>query len=115
MSGPLASKLELLESVHIFVQLGYHLFASHGTAEFLKERGINAEVYMFLKSSRSGVSLNHFMLLPMSEGKITRSSSMVYIFMTRNVNWMGSPELYREAGGGRSTFIVCWTMHNFTR
>jgi carbamoyl-phosphate synthase large subunit len=43
-TGPLASKLELFESVQVLVKLGYHILASSGTADFLLERGIEVEV-----------------------------------------------------------------------
>ncbi|MEK6901671.1 MAG: carbamoyl phosphate synthase large subunit, partial [Nanoarchaeota archaeon] len=42
-TGPLESKVEFLESAKKLQQLGYHLYASKGTAAFLIENGVVAE------------------------------------------------------------------------
>ncbi len=41
-TGPLEDKLEFMESAHILREMGCALFASHGTAKFLKDFGIEA-------------------------------------------------------------------------
>eukprot|EP01012_Entosiphon_sulcatum_P008386 TRINITY_DN1451_c0_g1_i1.p1 TRINITY_DN1451_c0_g1~~TRINITY_DN1451_c0_g1_i1.p1 ORF type:complete len:1504 (-),score=301.74 TRINITY_DN1451_c0_g1_i1:54-4418(-) len=42
-TGPLESKLELLESVQTLARLGYNLFASPGTAAFLRSHDVKVE------------------------------------------------------------------------
>ena len=52
-AGPLSSKIEFLHSAKTLVSLGYSLFASEGTAQFLEENGIKDVV--LLHKSRSGL------------------------------------------------------------
>ncbi len=42
-SGPVRSKAELLESVRLMTNLGVQFFATHGTANFLREHGVECE------------------------------------------------------------------------
>jgi carbamoyl-phosphate synthase large subunit/carbamoyl-phosphate synthase small subunit len=41
--GPLASKLEIMEAVEIFDRMGFELFASEGTSDFIRERGLQVK------------------------------------------------------------------------
>jgi carbamoyl-phosphate synthase large subunit len=43
-TGEMRSKVELLNSVRLLVERGFNLYATRGTAEFLKLNGINAQV-----------------------------------------------------------------------
>jgi len=43
-TGPLESKVEFLESTRILKQMNYKFYATRGTANFMKENGIEAEV-----------------------------------------------------------------------
>ncbi|MEM2146057.1 MAG: carbamoyl-phosphate synthase large subunit, partial [Candidatus Jordarchaeaceae archaeon] len=43
-TGPIKSKAELLDSVKILHSMGYKLYATKGTADFLKQNGIDAEI-----------------------------------------------------------------------
>jgi carbamoyl-phosphate synthase large subunit len=42
-SGPMRSKTELLESTHILIKMGFKLFATKGTSDFLLKNGINSK------------------------------------------------------------------------
>ena len=43
-TGPVDSKADFLESTRILQALGYHFYATKGTADFMKQHGIDAEV-----------------------------------------------------------------------
>jgi len=43
-TGPVDSKADFLSSTRILLAMGYRFYATKGTAEFMKENGVNAEV-----------------------------------------------------------------------
>jgi len=43
-SGPIESKAELLESIRLLQNMGFHFYATQGTSEFLKNNGINSTI-----------------------------------------------------------------------
>ena len=43
-TGPVQSKAEFLESTKMLQSMGYHFYATKGTADFMKEHGIDSEV-----------------------------------------------------------------------
>jgi carbamoyl-phosphate synthase large subunit len=43
-TGPIDSKVELLDSTKILDKMGYKFYATEGTADFMEENGIKAEV-----------------------------------------------------------------------
>eukprot|EP00667_Euglena_gracilis_P000224 EG_transcript_224 len=60
--GPLASKLEIMEAVEIFARLGFTLFGSEGTCEFVRERGIaiqpEPKIVQVLKEKKMDLVIN---------------------------------------------------------
>ena len=44
----LQAKNEFLDSVKTLERLGFHLFASYGTADFYHEHGVKVQTYMYL-------------------------------------------------------------------
>jgi len=51
-TGPLESKVEFLESTRILKQMNYKFYATRGTANFMKENGIEAEVLYWPSEER---------------------------------------------------------------
>lgn len=51
-SGPLESKAEMLETVRLFLKLGIKLYATEGTANFLKSHGVETTILHWPNDSR---------------------------------------------------------------
>ncbi|MFC2087280.1 carbamoyl-phosphate synthase (glutamine-hydrolyzing) large subunit [Bacteroidota bacterium] len=58
-SGPMRSKVELIPSCKQLVEKGYYLFATKGTADFLKMNEIDAEVLHWPDESRKPNTLDY--------------------------------------------------------
>ena len=54
--GPLAAKIEMLESVRTLSRMGFQLYATKGTAEFYKERGVDVTRLYRTKEKRGSVT-----------------------------------------------------------
>ena len=64
-TGPIHSKAELLESTRILSQMGFRLYATRGTAQFMEEHGIKAEILCWPLENREPNALTYI-----SEGRI---------------------------------------------
>jgi carbamoyl-phosphate synthase large subunit len=64
-TGPIDSKAELLESTRILRDIGYKLYATKGTAEFMKENGINSKILHWPSENKKPNTLDYI-----SDGKI---------------------------------------------
>jgi carbamoyl-phosphate synthase large subunit len=64
-TGPIDSKIEFLESTKILKSMGYKLYATKGTAEFMKDNGIDATVLHWPSESKEPNTLSYI-----SDGKI---------------------------------------------
>ena len=64
-TGPMRSKVELLNSCKILAEKGYNLFATHGTAEFLKMNGLESTTLAWPDEKKNPNVLDY-----LKEGKI---------------------------------------------
>ena len=64
-TGPIDSKAELLESTKILKNMGFKLYATKGTAEFMKDNGIDSEILHWPSESKEPNTLSYI-----SDGKI---------------------------------------------
>jgi carbamoyl-phosphate synthase large subunit len=64
-TGPIDSKAELLESTKVLKDMGFELFATKGTAKFMKNNGIDAEVLHWPSENKEPNTLSY-----LSDGKI---------------------------------------------
>ncbi|MFQ3579210.1 MAG: ATP-grasp domain-containing protein, partial [Bacteroidales bacterium] len=58
-SGPIKSKVELLEACKLLQDKGYNLFATGGTADFLQKNGVNATVLHWPDDERKPNTLDY--------------------------------------------------------
>ncbi|MBE0433157.1 carbamoyl-phosphate synthase (glutamine-hydrolyzing) large subunit [candidate division WOR-3 bacterium] len=58
-TGPIHSKAEMLESTRILAQMRFKLYATRGTAQFLEEHGIKAEVLYWPLENREPNALTY--------------------------------------------------------
>ncbi|UCG92748.1 MAG: carbamoyl-phosphate synthase (glutamine-hydrolyzing) large subunit [candidate division WOR-3 bacterium] len=58
-TGPIYSKAELLESTRLLKRMGFRLYATKGTAEFLKNNGVIAEVLYWPLDKREPNALTY--------------------------------------------------------
>jgi carbamoyl-phosphate synthase large subunit len=64
-TGPIDSKAELLKSTKILESMGFKLYATKGTAEFMKDNGISSRVLHWPSESKEPNTLSYI-----SDGKI---------------------------------------------
>jgi carbamoyl-phosphate synthase large subunit len=64
-TGPIDSKAELLGSTKILKNMGFKLYATKGTAEFMKENGIDSKILYWPSESKEPNTLSYI-----SDGKI---------------------------------------------
>jgi len=80
-TGPLESKVELLDSVRTFVGLGIKLYATSGTARFLQRNGIHAELLHWPDEKRKPNTLDY-----LSTGKIDLVINLPKSFQKEELN-----------------------------
>jgi len=64
-TGPIHSKAEFLESTRLLGKMGFKFYATKGTADFMKENGINAEVLYWPLENKEPNALTYI-----ADGKI---------------------------------------------
>lgn len=58
-TGPIESKAEFLDSLRVLDRMGYHFFATRGTADFMKANGLEAEVLYWPLEKKEPNVLTH--------------------------------------------------------
>jgi carbamoyl-phosphate synthase large subunit len=64
-TGPIDSKAELFESTKILKNMGFELYATKGTAEFMKNNGIDSKVLYWPSEGKEPNTMSYI-----SDGKI---------------------------------------------
>jgi len=64
-TGPIDSKADFLESTHILEKLGFHFYATQGTADFMAANGVQAEILHWPLDKKEPNAMTY-----LAEGKI---------------------------------------------